>query len=156
MSLASRPMETLDGQSLPGVRQFSIFLDNQVGQLLRLTQIIDCQDIKILGLSIVDAPDYAVVRLLCDSPDEATIVLRNAGYSFSVNEVIVVALPAGKRGLLAVWQCLLSAEINVGTCYPLLPPKLGPVLAISVDNLEIATDTLIRNKFEVLSEADLK
>ena len=156
MSLAGRPLETLEGQSLPGVRQLSVFLDNKVGQLLRLTQMIDTKDIKILGLSVVDAIDYAVVRLLCDSPDEAVSILREAGYSFSVSEVILVSLPPGKRGLLAVWQCLLSAEINVGCCYPLLPPKLGPVLAISVDNLEIATDTLVRNKFEILGEADLK
>ncbi len=156
MSLASRPLETMEGQSLPGVRQLSVFLDNKVGQLTRLTQIIDTKDIKILGLSIADAVDYAVVRLLCDSPDEAVSILRQAGYAFSVSEVIVVSLPPGKRGLLAVWQCLLSAEINVGCCYPLLPPKLGPVLAISVDNVEIAIDALVRNKFEVLGEADLK
>jgi len=146
----------MDGQSLPGVRQLSIFLDNQVGQLLRLTQLIDCQDIKILGLSVVDAVEYAVVRLLCDSPDETMALLRKAGYAFSVSEVILVSLPPGKRGLLSVWQCLLSAEINVGCCYPLLPPKLGPVLAISVDNLEIANDILLRNKFNLLGEADLK
>lgn len=156
MSLAERPMETMEGQSLPGVRQLSIFLDNQVGQLLRLTQLIDCQDIKILGLSVADAAEYAVVRLLCDSPDETMALLRKAGYAFSVSEVILVSLPPGKRGLLSVWQCLLSAEINVGCCYPLLPPKLGPVLAISVDNLEIANDILLRNKFELLGETDLK
>jgi hypothetical protein len=149
-------METSEGQSLPGVRQLSVFLDNQVGQLLRLTQFIDTKNIKILGLSIVDAIDYAVVRLLCDSPDAAVSILREAGYAFSVSEVILVSLPHGKRGLLALWQCLLSAEINIGCCYPLLPPKLGPVLALSVDNLEFATDTLIRNQFDVLSEADLK
>ncbi len=156
MSLAGRPMDTLEGQSLPGVRQLSVFLDNQVGQLLRLTQLIDTQDIKILGLSVSDNVDYAVVRLLCDAPDEAMTILRQSGYAFSVSEVILVSLPLGKRGLLAIWQCLLSAEINIGGCYPLLTPKLGPMLAISVDNIEIATDTLIRNNFKVLGEADLK
>ncbi len=149
-------METQEGQSLPGVRQLSIFLDNHVGQLLRLTQFIDSKDIKILGLSIVDAIDYAVVRLLCDSPDEAMTILREAGYAFTVSEVIVVALPPGKRGLLGIWQALLSAEVNVGCCYPLLPPKLGPVLAISVDNIEMASDALLRSHFDVLGEADLK
>ena len=149
-------METEEGQFLPGVRQLSIFLDNNVGQLLRLTQFIDSKDIKILGLSVVDAIDYAVVRLLCDSPDEAIAILREAGYAFSVSEVILIALPPGKRGLLGVWQALLSAEVNVGCCYPLLPPQLGPVLAVSVDNIEIANDTLIRNHFEILGEADLK
>lgn len=149
-------METQEGQSLPGVRQLSIFLDNHVGQLLRLTQFIDSKDIKILGLSIVDAIDYAVVRLLCDSPDEAMTILREAGYAFTVSEVIVVALPPGKRGLLGIWQALLSAEVNVGCCYPLLPPKLGPVLAISVDNIEMASDALLRSKFDILGEADLK
>lgn len=154
--MAREPYETVQGQGLPAVRQLSVFLDNRLGQLLRLTQIIEQTDVRILGLSVSDSVDYAVIRLISDSPDAAREVLRTAGFAVSVSEVIVVRLPAGKRGLLTVWQSLLSSEINIGYCYPLLPDERGAAIVMSVDNLEIATDTLIRYKLDVLGESDLK
>jgi len=156
MAMAREPYETLERQGLPIVRQLSVFLDNRLGQLLRLTQIIEQKDVKILGLSVSDSVDYAVVRMIFDSPDVARAVLREAGFAVSVSEVIVVRLPPGKRGLLTVWQCLLSSEINIGYCYPLLPDALGGAIVLSADNLEIATDTLIRYKLDVLGESDLR
>lgn len=156
MAMAREPFETMEGHSMPGVRQLSVFLDNRVGQLLRLTQLIDVKDIRILGLSVVDSVDCSVVRLLCDDSDEATDILHEAGFAFSVAEVLVVQLPPGKRGLLSVWQRLLSSEINIAYCYPLLPATFGSAIAICVDNVEIASDTLARNRFTVLTEADLK
>jgi len=156
MAMQREPYDTLEGQGLPSVRQLSVFLENRLGQLLRLTQIIEQTEVKILGLSVSDSVDYAVVRMIFDSPDIAREVLREAGFAVSISEVIVVRLPLGKRGLLTVWQSLLSSEINIGYCYPLLPDAVGSAIAMSVDNLEIATDTLIRYKLDVLGENELQ
>lgn len=156
MAMAHEPYDTLEGAGLPGVRQLSVFLDNRVGQLLRLTQLFEGRDIRILGLCVDDSVDYAVVRMLFDHPDEAVNILRSAGFFVSVSEILVVALPPGKHSLLKVWKCLLSCELNIGYCYPLLPTPFGATIALSVDNLEIATDTLSRHKFQVLGEEELR
>ena len=150
------PVETLEGDSLPAVRQGSVFLENRCGQLLRLAQAIEDKDIRIVALSIVESADFAVVRLMFDRVDDAAVALREEGFTISIKELVVVVLPPGKRGLLSVWSRLLSSEINVAYCYPLMPLKIGPALALSVDNLEIAIDTLERNNFTILSEADLQ
>jgi hypothetical protein len=145
----------MEGARLPSVRQLSVFLDNRVGQLLRLAQLFQNKDIRILGLCVDDSVDYAVVRLLFNYPDQAVSILRSSGFVVSSAEIIVVSLPPGKHGLLSVWKCLLSCELNIGYCYPLLSCRAGPAIALSVDNLRIATDTLIRHGFEVLGEEDL-
>jgi len=155
MSMATQPFHTLDGQELPGVRQLLVFLDNRLGQLLRLTQILESKSIRILGLSLVDSIDYGVVRLICDKPDEAQSLIREGGFANSMADVIVVRLSAGKHGLLSLWQCLLSSEINIAYCYALLPTSLDATIALSVDNIEVAMETLIRNEFDVLGEQDL-
>ncbi len=155
MTMARQPYETLDAQGSPTVRQISVFLDNRMGQLLRLTRLIEDRNIRILGLSVIDSVDVAIVRLLFDPPDEAAKTLREAGFAISVKELLVVKLPRGQRGLLTILSALLSAEINVAYAYPLLPARIGPAVALSVDNLEIAAETLRSRKFVVLSEADL-
>lgn len=148
--------ETLEGQGFPVVRQVSVFLENRVGQLLRLTQVLESKGVKIVALSIVESADFAVVRLMFDRTDEALETLKAEGFAVSVTELLVVCLPTGKRGLLSVWSALLSSEVNVGFVYPLIPLATGPAIAFSVDSLEMAIDALQRHKLTVLGEADLQ
>jgi hypothetical protein len=154
--MEGQPFEVLEGQGSPTVRQLSVFLDNRVGQLLRVTQVLDAQGIKILAFSIMDSLDCAIVRFLVDRPDEAVNALKSASFAVSVAELIVVQLPPGRLGLRTIWSVLLSSEINISYAYPLLPGRGGSALAVAVDNLEIAVDTLQRRKFSVLSERDLQ
>jgi len=156
MAIERLPYETLEGQGFPTVRQVSVFVDNRPGQLLRLTQLFAQKEVKILALSVVDSVDCAVVRLLFDSTDEALTVLAEAGFAVSIAELLVVQVPHGKRGLLTVWSALLASEVNIGYAYPLLSGDIGPALALSVDNIDIAIDTLQEKGFEVLGEADLQ
>ncbi|MEP0843721.1 MAG: acetolactate synthase [Phycisphaerae bacterium] len=150
------PFETLEGDALPAVRQVSVFLENRCGQLLRLAKAIEDKDVRIVALSILDSVDFAVVRLMFDRVDDAVEALRESGFAVSIVELLVVCLPPGKRGLLAVWSALLSSEVNVSYCYPLMPLRAGPAIALSVDNLEMAIDTLESKGFTLLSEADLQ
>jgi hypothetical protein len=156
MAMHREQFDTLEGQGFPTVRQISVFLDNRVGQLLRMTQLLEKHNVSILALSVDDSVDYAVVRLLTDDPDQAEKFFQEAGFAISITELLVVRLPATKRGLLTVWSSLLSSEINISYAYPLLAGGSGPTLAIRVDNIEIAIDTLMSHQFQVLGEDDLR
>lgn len=155
MAMERQSFETMEGHSSPTVRQVSVFLDNRVGQLFRLTQVLDQGNIRILGLSVMNTVDCAIVRMIFDAPDRALPLLKKAKFPVSVTEIIVVKVPKGKRGMMAIWSVLLSSEVNVSYAYPLLPAQVGPALVLSVDSIEIAIDTLQREKLEVLGEADL-
>jgi hypothetical protein len=120
-----------------------------------MAQILEAEDVKILALSVIDSMDYAVVRMLIDLPDQAMVAMKQAGFAATVSELVVVRLPHGKRGLLAVWSALLSSEVNIAYAYPLFPTASGAAIALRVDNIGIAIDTLRQHKFDVLSEADL-
>lgn len=150
------PHETIEGQGAPTVRQISVFVENRLGQLLRITQLFENADVKMLSLSVVDLVDCAVIRLLFDSAEPAIKILREAGFNITVAEVIVVRLPKGKRGLMTVWSALLSGEIDIAYAYPLLPLRNGSAIALYVDNVELAIDTLRARNFEVLDESDLQ
>ncbi len=155
MTMVPRPFETMEGEGYPVARQVSVFLENRVGQLLRMGQVLESEDVRILALSVIDSADYAVVRMLIDLPDKAVAALKEAGFAVTVSELVVVRLPHGKRGMLTVWSALLSSEINIAYAYPLLPTALGSAIALRVDNVGIAIDTLKQHKFVVLSELDL-
>lgn len=149
-------METMEGQAVPTVRQQSVFIENRVGQLLRLTRLFDQTDIRILAISVVYGVDCAIVRMLLDDPDRSYEVLNQSGFKISETELLVVSLPHGKRALLDTWTALLSGEINIHYTYPLLiQPKGSPAIAVCPDSLEQAVKILRERKFEVLDQQDL-
>jgi hypothetical protein len=155
--MALEPFETAEAEDFPTVVQLSIFLDERVGQLLRLTQIFDRTDIRIWGLMVVNSVDCAIVRMIVDDPEEAIDVLRDHRFPVKETEIVVVRIQHGQRALLNLWSAVLSAEINVHYTYALLGHSNGdPTIAIQADNIAMACEALNHRGFKVLSESDLR
>jgi hypothetical protein len=151
------PFETAEALGFPTVRQQSVFIENRVGQLLRLTRLLDSTDTRILAVSVVYSVDCAICRMILDDPDTAQRVLVDAGFQVSESELIVVSLPHGKRALLHTWAALLGGEVNIHYTYPLLiQPKGAAALAVLPDNLELAVQVLRDRGFSMLDESDLR
>lgn len=154
--MSIEPLETAEGSGFNGCRQLSVFLENRVGQLLRLTRLLDGSDVRILALSVEGSIDCAIIRLLVDEPDSARELISQAGFAVAEGEVVVVEVPPGKRGILAICQALISGEVNIHYTYPLLASRGSePSLAIQVDNLSLAVTVLKGRKFRVLDQTDL-
>jgi len=155
--MEAEPLSTLEGQSAPTVRQQSVFVENRVGQLLRLTRLFDQTEIRILAVSVVYSVDCAICRIINDDPDRAYDLLTQSGFQVSETELIVVSLPHGKRALLHTWAALLGAEINIHYVYPLLVhPRDCAAIAVLPDNIEQAVKILKERKFEVLDQQALR
>ncbi len=151
-----QPFETAEANDYPTVRQQSVFIENRVGQLLRLTRLFDQTDIRILAVSVVYSVDCAICRMILDDPDRAYDVLSGARFQVSEAELIVVSLPPGKRALLHTWAALLGGEISIHYTYPLLiHPKGCAAMAILPDSIEQAIAVLRDRNFDVLNQSDL-
>jgi hypothetical protein len=155
--METQPLGTAEAHDIPTVRQQSVFVENRVGQLLRLTRLFEQTDIRILAVSVVYSVDCAICRMILDDPDKGHDVLSGARFQVSETELLVVSLPHGKRALLHTWAALLGGEINIFYTYPLLYRPFGsPALAVLVDNIEQAVEVLRERGFVVLSQADLQ
>lgn len=150
------PFETAEGHDHPCCRQISVFLENRLGQLLRVTRLFEDEPVHILGLSVDASVDCAIVRLLVDDPDVAHQILTDANFAVSESEVIVVELPAGKRGIITLCSALISAEVNINYVYSIWAGKeRKPCLAVQVDDVQTGVRTLLAQKFQILTQMDL-
>lgn len=149
--------ETAKDHGDPRLRQVSFFLPNRLGSLRRALQILEERNVRIGGISTLEGADHAVVRLVVDVPDGAAQLLSEAGYGTCVTECIGVALPAGPRfGIQKVLSVLLGGEVNVWYAYALILRADGhPVLALQVDDREMAGRVLRRHGFEMVGQDDL-
>ena len=150
------PFQTAEGSDYPSCHQLSVFLENRVGQLLRITRLLDDEPVHILGLSVDASVDCAIVRLLVDNPDHAQEILADAQFALSASEILVVALPHGRRGIQTVCSALIAAEVNINYVYTVsATTEQLPCLAIQVDDVQSAIPVLREKKFRVLTQSEL-
>lgn len=148
--------ETMRGRDYAGIRQFTIFLENRVGQLLEVIRRFEGTGIRVVALSISDAAECAFVRFVVSDPERGREILERAGLAIIESDLIGVELPTGPQPLLRVCTALLQAEVNIIQAYPLLmQPDGRPSVALMVDNLELSTETLNAKGFRIITEADL-
>jgi len=155
MSQASMPLETAHGYSPPTVSQFSVFLTNKVGKLFDLVEAFEGSSCQICALSVYEASDHAVVRIITNCGSSARALLKNESLPFSHRDVLVVEI-GGKHTLASMCLCLLAAELSIHFAYPLMLRSDGaPTIALAVDDLTLAGQILRRKEFRLLGEADL-
>src|SRR3990172_4757886 len=147
---------TMRGRNYPTIRQFTVFLENRVGQLLEVVRRFDGSRVRIVALSIADATECAFVRFLLSHPEQGREILERAGLAIIESDLIGVELPEGHQALLDICTALLQAEVNIIQTYPLLVrPRGRASVALMVDNIEIAQETLAARGFSMITEADL-
>jgi len=147
---------TMRGRNYPTIRQFTVFLENRVGQLLEVVRRFEGSRVKIVALSIVDAAECALVRFVLSHPEQGREILERAGLAMIESDLIAVELPDGQQPLLRVCTALLQAEVNILQTYALFShPHDKTAVALLVDNLEMGMETLAAKGFTMLTEGDL-
>lgn len=155
MSQTPSPMETSMGYSPPVVTQLSVFLTNKVGKLFDLVEAFDNSPTFICALSVHEASDHAVVRLITSNLQDARRILKAANMAFNEKDVLVVEMNK-ERTLANMAMNLLRAELSIHFAYPLmLAASRAPAMALAVDDITLAGQILLRKDFHLLGEADL-
>ena len=148
---------TMRGRNYPAIRQFTVFLENKVGKLLEVIRRFEGSRVRIVALSISDTAECAFVRFLLSHPEQGREILERAGLAIIESDLIGVELPDGPQALLSICTALLQAEVNIIQAYPLLVrPRGRAAVALMVDNIEIAQETLAAKGFSMITEADLQ
>ncbi|HIF30507.1 MAG: acetolactate synthase [Pirellulaceae bacterium] len=153
---ATTSFETMRGRNFPTIRQFTVFLENRVGQLLEVVRRFEGSKVRIVALSINDATECSFVRFLLSHPEQGREILERGGLAMIESDLIGVELPDGAQPLLQVCTALLQAEVNIVQAYPLIiRPHGRPSVALMVDNIEMGQDTLNSKGFQMITEGDL-
>ena len=147
---------TMRGRNYPTIRQFTVFLENRVGQLLEVIRRFEGSKVRVAALSITESAECAFARFVLSHPEQGREILERAGLAIIETDLIAVELPNDPQPLIRVCTALLQAEVNIIQTYPLLHRPHGqPAVALMVDNLEMGMETLAAKGFAMLTEGDL-
>jgi hypothetical protein len=148
---------TAHGRNYPSVTQYSVFLENKVGQLLEVVRAFSGSKVKIVGLSISDSADCCIIRMILSHPEQGREILGLKKLAFAENELLIAEMISSPHALVELCSALIQAEINIHYAYPLIVhPRGRAAVALHIDNIEQAGVSLHAKGFEILCEADLQ
>jgi hypothetical protein len=137
------------------VTQFSVFTANRMGRLHDLISLLNSHQVHALALTILDTTDSSIIRLVTDDPEQTRELLHRNEFAFTESELLVVELDSATE-LNKLMTALLEAEININYLYSFIPHPHGKsILAMSMEDGEVAEKVLTRHQFRVLRQSDI-
>ena len=101
------------------IQQITVFLENRIGQLSEITQLLAKQNIDIRAISIAETADYGLVRMIVNDSQKASAILLEHGDILSMTPVWAVEVPDRPAGLAELLTVLTEENIAVEYMYSL-------------------------------------
>ncbi len=115
------------------VKQLTVFIENQIGSLEEVTEILKDYNINIFSLSLADSSEYGLLRMIVSNPIEGEKVLRENGFSAMLTDVIAVRLENRVGTLSNLFQVISAADIGIEYMYAMATAKTGAMILKTSD-----------------------
>jgi hypothetical protein len=120
-----------------------------------LISLLDSYEVHVLALTVLDTTDSAIIRLVVDDPERARDLLQEHGFPHTESKLLVVEFDYSTE-LGRLMSAMLEAELNINYLYSFIPYPAGkPLLALSLEDNEMAETVLRKHQFRVLKQADI-
>jgi hypothetical protein len=137
------------------VKQFSVFAENRLGRLYDLTALLKDNNVHVMGITVLDTTDSAIVRFIVDDPEKARELMINNDFPYVECDVLAVEL-TDESELKGVLAALFEAEINIHYIYSFIKrPEGRCAIAINAEDDDVAMQALGKRGYRVLTQRDI-
>jgi len=138
------------------VNQLSVFVENRSGAIMEVTQILSDAGINLRAMSIADASDFGIARMIVDKPEAASALLNENGITSTLSSVIGVEIDDTPGAFHKIITSFYQAEVRIEYTYAFLSQSTGRAYAIvRVDNTEKALESLKKSGHHLLDSSEL-
>lgn len=135
------------------IKQLSVFLENREGRLEKVTEALAENHINIVSISLADTSEYGMLRLIVSDPEKGKEILKNAGFSAMLTDVLAIKVPQ-KIGMMHQLLTVFAKEdLSVEYMYTLATGKF-PSIIVKLNNVKRAVDLLQSAGFELFSATE--
>ncbi|MFB3888661.1 MAG: acetolactate synthase [Candidatus Bathyarchaeia archaeon] len=142
------------------VPQVSVFLDNRPGSLSQVMGYLDKLQIKIFALSIADAGEYGLIRMITEDPERSAKILEDAEFNLAKskkNTEVTAILITEKNPISKITKILGENAVNIEYAYTSAVHMEGRfALVLRPKEVEKAEKTLRDNGIAVLTLEEIK
>ena len=88
-------------------------MENRPGRLYKLTNALGKEGIDFVTLSIADTKDFGIVRFIARDNEKAYEILKQAGFTVGITELIGVEVNDRPNALAEVVKLMEEADMNI-------------------------------------------
>ena len=138
------------------IQQLSVFVENKPGSIMNVTSGLTEARINIRAISCFDGPEFSILRLIVDRPEDAKDYLTSKGFVVRLHKVISVELKDEKGNLNQMLEILAKGGISISYIYSfVIRGEKAPVMVFNTDDHEKAENYLREAGVKLISEEDL-
>lgn len=133
------------------VKQVSVFLENKIGRLNEVAQLLGNNNINISAFSVADTSDFGILRMIVPDASRALAILKENHFSASTTDVVLLNAPNNPGALAKTLDVLNSEEVFIEYIYAFSLNEETAVFVIRPTDLQICIDKLDKHKDELVS-----
>jgi len=138
------------------ITQISVFLENRKGRLYEVCSLLGKNKINIRALTIAETPEFGILRIVVDKPQEAIKILKNNGFTANLTDIVAVEVEDKPSGLAGILKILSAGDINVEYMYGFLEKSSDKALLVfRFEDPDKAIKILHKNKIRVVNKDDI-
>jgi hypothetical protein len=138
------------------LKQLSLFLENKPGALSRPMRILAQAGFNILTLSLADANQFGILRLILRDWEKARKLLEKEGFLVKVTDMVAVEVADKPGGLAAILDVLEKAGVNVEFMYAFTEKReRKAVMVFRFDDPDHAIRVLRKSAINVVGSVEL-
>lgn len=99
------------------LKQISVFVENVAGSLMKVTKELVAEGINLRAISSFDTPEFGILRLIVDRPEETAQLLKDKGFFVQTKDVIAVEIEDRSGSLNQMLEVLAEGNISINYIY---------------------------------------
>ena len=135
-------------------KQLSIFLENKSGRLTQVAEVLGQAGINLSAMSIADNSDFGILRCIVSDPDTAHTLLKDAGFTVKITDVIGMTVPNTPGSLAVILKHLSDNGIFIEYLYSFANGD-GANVIIRPNDLQACERILQDKKVDLIAASDL-
>ena len=133
------------------LKQISVFVENVAGSLMKVTKELVAEGINLRAISSFDTPEFGILRLIVDRPEETAHLLKDKGFFVQTKDVIAVEIEDRSGSLNQMLEVLAEGNISINYIYSfVIREDQAPVMVFQTEYLEEAVQILKNHGINVI------
>ncbi len=138
------------------ITQLSVFLENRKGRLYDVCQLLGKNKINIRALTIADTPEFGILRIIVDKPEEAKKLLKDNNFTANITDIVAAEVPDKPGGLAEILKTLNDGGVNIEYMYGFVERSTDKALMVfRFEDPDKAIGVMQKNNIKIIGSKDM-
>jgi hypothetical protein len=138
------------------ITQLSVFLENRKGRLYDVCALLGKNKINIRALTIAETPEFGILRVIVDKPEEAKKLLKENSFVANITDIVAAEVPDKAGGLAEILKILNDNNVNIEYMYGFVERSTEKAMMVfRFEDPDKAIGVLTKNNIKIIGSKDM-